>query len=71
MVAESSAVCCEAMASLPGPYVHAFVEKLGAEGLPAMLSSFDDKSAIAEHRVAFCAGPGATPKVCVGEVVPD
>lgn len=63
VVVESSALAFKALASLPGPYVGAFVGKLGAEGLPALLAGFEDKTAVAEHAVAFSAGPGAEPKV--------
>lgn len=64
---ESSSLAFNALASLPGPYIAAFVGKLGAEGLPSLLEGFeDDKTAVAEHRVAFSAGPGSsTPKVFV------
>lgn len=63
VIVESFALCFAAMSSLPGPYVNAFLAKLGAEGLPSLLTEFDDKTAFAEHRFAFCAGPGLQPKV--------
>lgn len=64
VVVESFALCFNAMAALPGPYVNAFLHKIGVEGLFKVLSSFEDKSAVAEYRVAFSAGPGSLPKVC-------
>ena len=61
---ESSALGLAALSSLPGPYVDAFVAKLGPKGLPSLLTAFDDKMAFAEHRIAFSVGPGQEPKVC-------
>lgn len=63
VIVESFALDFGAMASLPGPYAGAFLEKIGPAGLQGMLSSFDDKSAVATHRLAFCAGPGKESKV--------
>lgn len=63
MIVESSALAFNALASLPGPYIGAFVDKVGAEGLATLLADFEDKTAVAEHRVAFSAGPGSEPKV--------
>lgn len=63
VIVESFALCFEAMSSLPGPYVNAFVQKVGAEGLAALLATLENKTAFAEHRVAFSAGPGEEPKV--------
>ncbi|CAM9415653.1 unnamed protein product [Ascophyllum nodosum] len=67
-IVESSALGLAALSSLPGPYVDAFVAKLGPKGLPSLLSAFDDKMAFAEHRIAFSVGPGQEPKVFLGRV---
>ncbi|CAN0029919.1 unnamed protein product [Pylaiella littoralis] len=67
-IVESSALAFSALNSLPGPYVGAFVDKIGAEGLAKLLAVSEDKSAFAEHRVAFSAGPGTTPKIFEGRV---
>lgn len=63
VIVESSALAFNALSSLPGPYIGAFVGKIGAAGLFTLLADFEDKTAVAEHRVAFSAGPGAPPKV--------
>lgn len=60
---ESFALCLNSLAALPGPYIEAFLGKIGPEGLHKMLVSFDDKGAVAQHRVAFCAGSDQNPKV--------
>ncbi|CAN0448247.1 unnamed protein product, partial [Ectocarpus sp. 12 AP-2014] len=68
VIVESSSLAFNALALLPGPYIAAFVGKLGAEGLPSLLEGFEDKTAVAEHRVAFSAGPSATPKIFEAKV---
>eukprot|EP00903_Cladosiphon_okamuranus_P012851 g12008.t2 len=68
VIVESSALLFNALGSLPGPYIGAFVGKVGAEGLVTLLADFEDKSAVAEHRVAFSAGPGSAPKVFEAKV---
>lgn len=51
---------------LPGPYIKWFLDSLGVEQLPKLLSGFDDKSAQAVCTFAYSAGPGAEVKLFQG-----
>lgn len=51
---------------LPGPYIKWFLDKLGHDGLNAMLEGFSDRSAYAQCIFAFSMGPGHEPIVFVG-----
>lgn len=68
VIVESFSLGVKAMAGLPGPYVHAFLRKIGARGLQKVASGFDEQVAVAEHHISFCAGPGTVPKVRVAAV---
>jgi ribokinase/non-canonical purine NTP pyrophosphatase (RdgB/HAM1 family) len=54
---EDTSLCFNALNGMPGPYIKWFLEKCGHDGLNAMLTGFDDKSAYAETIVAFTKGP--------------
>jgi inosine triphosphate pyrophosphatase len=51
---------------LPGPYIKWFLDSLGVENLPKMLTGFDDKSAQAVCTFAYCESPGAEVKLFQG-----
>lgn len=51
---------------LPGPYIKWFLDSLGVEGLPKLLSGFEDKSAQAVCTFAYCEGPGCEVKLFQG-----
>lgn len=51
---------------LPGPYIKWFVESLGLEGLPKLLSGFEDKSAYTVCTFVFIENPGDEPIVFQG-----
>lgn len=66
VMVEDTCLCFHAMKGLPGPYIKWFLQKLGHEGLNAMLVGFDDKSAYAQCTFAYTPGPGIEPLVFVG-----
>lgn len=51
---------------LPGPYIKWFLDSLGADQLPKMLTGFEDKSAQAVCTFAYCGGPGEEVKLFQG-----
>ncbi|CAG9121372.1 hypothetical protein JYU34_002773 [Plutella xylostella] len=53
---EDTSLCFNALKGLPGPYIKWFLEKLGPEGLPKLISAWDDKSAEAVCTFAYCEG---------------
>jgi inosine triphosphate pyrophosphatase len=64
---EDTCLCFHAMKGLPGPYIKWFLQKLGHEGLNAMLVGFEDKSAYAQCTFAYTPGPGVEPIIFVGK----
>lgn len=48
LIIEDTSLCFNALKGLPGPYIKDFLEKLGHDGLNAMLAGFEDKSAYAQ-----------------------
>lgn len=57
VMVEDTCLCFEALKGLPGPYIKWFVQKVGLEGLNAMLEGFEDKRAYA--LCIFAYAPGA------------
>jgi len=55
---EDTSLCFNALNGMPGPFIKWFLEKCGHDGLNAMLSGFEDKTAYAQTVVAFTTGPG-------------
>eukprot|EP00923_Selenidium_pygospionis_P033412 GHVN01058700.1.p1 GENE.GHVN01058700.1~~GHVN01058700.1.p1 ORF type:complete len:137 (+),score=23.30 GHVN01058700.1:360-770(+) len=47
VVVEDTSLGFSAFGGLPGPYIKWFLKNLGPEGLPKLLSSFEDKTATA------------------------
>ncbi|PWY89844.1 Maf/Ham1 [Aspergillus heteromorphus CBS 117.55] len=74
VLVEDSALEMHALNRLPGPYVKAFVESVGNEGLCKILDSFEDKTAEAVCTLGYSAGPGKEPVLfqgrLVGQIVP-
>ena len=66
MIIEDTSLCFNALNGLPGPYIKSFLDGVGREGLFKMLGGFEDKTAIAECRVAYCR-PGEEPKIFLGQ----
>jgi len=66
VITEDTCLCFNALKGLPGPYIKWFLDKLGHDGLNAMLAGFDDKSAYALCTFAYCSGPNAEPLVFEG-----
>jgi inosine triphosphate pyrophosphatase len=54
-----------ALGRLPGPYIKAFVDKIGADGLFKMLHGFEDKTAASQCIFALCE-PNGEPRLFVG-----
>lgn len=63
---EDTSLCFEALGGLPGPYVKWFLKAVGPDGLHRLLTGFDDKTAFAVCIFAYCAGPGAKPRLFEG-----
>ncbi|OJK01816.1 hypothetical protein ASPACDRAFT_42079 [Aspergillus aculeatus ATCC 16872] len=74
VLVEDSALEMHALNRLPGPYVKAFVESVGNEGLYKMLAAFEDKTAEAVCTIGYSPGPEAEPILfqgrLVGKIVP-
>ena len=66
VVVEDTSLCFVALGGLPGPYIKWFLDKLGHDGLLALLAGFEDKSAYAQCVFAHAVGPGVEPTVFVG-----
>lgn len=47
LITEDTCLCFNALNGLPGPYIRAFVDKVGVESIPRILDGFQDKSAYA------------------------
>ena len=47
VIVEDTCLCFNALGGMPGPYIKWFLSALGPEGLPRILSDFDDKTASA------------------------
>lgn len=67
VLVEDTSLCYNALNGMPGVYIKWFLEKTGHEGLNKILAGYEDKSAYAQCVFAFAAGPGAEPKVFVGQ----
>lgn len=66
VIIEDTSLCFNALNGLPGPYIKSFLEGVGREGLSKMLDGFEDKTAFAECRVAYCR-PGEEAKIFLGQ----
>jgi len=67
VVTEDVSLCYDALGGLPGPYIKWFLKGVQHDGLYKLLAAYDDKSATAICNFAFCAGPGAEPKLYSGQ----
>lgn len=56
VLVEDTSLCFNALGGLPGPYIKWFLEKLEPEGLPRLLTGWEDKSAVAVCTFAYCTG---------------
>lgn len=56
VLVEDTALCFNALKGLPGPYIKWFLDKLEPEGLPRLLTGWEDKSALAVCTFAYCSG---------------
>ena len=54
VIIDDTCLCFNALGGLPGPYIKWFLNDIGKDGLQKLLYSFEDKSAIAECRIAYC-----------------
>lgn len=62
---EDTSLCFNALGGLPGPYIKWFLKNLGPEGLPRLISDWEDKSAQAVCMFAY--SPGQDGEVTVFE----
>ena len=53
---EDTCLCFTALGGLPGPYIKWFLEALGPDGLPRLVSDWEDKSAYALCMFGYCEG---------------
>lgn len=56
VIIEDTCLCFDALNGLPGPYIKWFLDKVGPDGLYAMLAGFENKSAQAVCTFAYCEG---------------
>ncbi|RAH82463.1 non-canonical purine NTP pyrophosphatase, rdgB/HAM1 family [Aspergillus japonicus CBS 114.51] len=74
VLVEDSALEMHALNRMPGPYVKAFVDSVGNEGLYKMVAAFEDKTAEAVCTIGYSSGPGAEPILfqgrLLGKIVP-
>ncbi|PYH43747.1 non-canonical purine NTP pyrophosphatase [Aspergillus saccharolyticus JOP 1030-1] len=68
VVVEDSALEMHALNGLPGPYVKAFVDTVGNDGLCQMIGAFEDKTAEAVCTIGYSPGPGAEPILFQGRL---
>lgn len=74
VLVEDTALCFNALAGLPGPYIKWFLADIGHEGLNNLLAAYSDKSAEAVCTFGYSKGPGHDPIIfqgrCPGKIVP-
>ncbi|GAO19922.1 uncharacterized protein UV8b_03208 [Ustilaginoidea virens] len=74
VLVEDTALCFNALAGLPGPYIKWFLADIGHEGLNNLLAAYADKSAEAVCTFGYSEGPGHEPIIfqgrCPGRIVP-
>jgi len=58
VLVEDTCLCFNALGGLPGPYIKWFLKSLGADGLPRMISDWEDKGAAALCMFGYCEGEG-------------
>ncbi|XP_074592973.1 inosine triphosphate pyrophosphatase isoform X2 [Brevipalpus obovatus] len=68
VIVEDTSLSFTAFKGLPGPYIKYFLDNLGPQGLYRMLKDWNDKSAIASCRIAFCPALDSEPSVFIGEI---
>ena len=54
VLVEDTSIRFTALGRLPGPYIKAFVEELGPEGLCRLLDTYDSRAAVVETWFAIC-----------------
>lgn len=63
---EDTSLCYNALEGLPGPYIKAFLTKLGTKGLHKLISGYDDHSAYAQCIFGLAKNQKDTPMIFVG-----
>ncbi|RAL14721.1 non-canonical purine NTP pyrophosphatase [Aspergillus homomorphus CBS 101889] len=69
VLVEDSALEMHALNGLPGPYVKAFVDSIGNDGLCKLLASFSDNTAEAVCTLGYSPRPGAEPILFQGRLL--
>ena len=58
VIVEDTCLCFNALGGLPGPYIKWFLKNLGPDGLPRLISDWEDKSAHALCMFGYSEGGG-------------
>jgi len=66
VIVEDTSLCFNALGGLPGPYIKWFLKNLGPDGLPRIISDFDDKTAAALCIFGYCESAGSEIKIFEG-----
>lgn len=67
LIVEDVSLCCPAIAGLPGPYIKAFLTKLGDEGFCDLIHRYEDHSVEAICSVGYIA-KGIEPLIFEGSI---
>lgn len=67
LIVEDVSLCCPAIGGLPGPYIKAFLTKLGDVGFYELIHKYDDHSVEAVCSVGYIA-PGMEPLIFEGSI---
>ncbi|KDQ64058.1 hypothetical protein JAAARDRAFT_63979 [Jaapia argillacea MUCL 33604] len=65
-IIEDTALCCDALGGLPGPYIKDFFQGLGNDGLNTLLKGFQTTTAHALCTFAYSGGPDCEPVLFEG-----
>ena len=69
MIVEDTSLCFTALGGLPGVYIKWFLKSLGPDGLPRLISDWEDKSAAAVCMFGFTVGEGEEVKIFEGRTL--
>ena len=69
MIVEDTSLCFTALGGLPGVYIKWFLKSLGPDGLPRLISDWEDKSAAAVCMFGFTGGEGEEVKIFEGRTL--
>ena len=67
VIVEDTSLCFNALGGLPGVYIKWFLKNLGPDGLPRLISDWEDKSAYAVCMFGYSEGDGQEVTVFEGK----